>query len=412
VSRDQHRTVLKVQLSDYPLRASSDLLGEYPLLKSPPVMRPARRHRPFGMSAYRRSPFRRAISHRRRVVCATLLAAAAIVGISLSAVIADPIGVVIARLRQAWRPAPAFRVESNAAVLAAMNQFARKPFFAEALARGAPHLPYIRAIFADEQLPEELAYIGLVESEFRPEAISSTKARGVWQFMPMTGQRFGLQQDGWVDERSDTRKATRAAARYLKFLHNIFGDWNLALAAYNAGEGRVQAAIKRQGVRDFWRLAEAGALPRETIRYVPRVYAAITIASDPEAHGVRLPDLYAGLPDIVHVETTTDLALVARCSRSTIGDLLKLNPMLQRKATPAGQPFDLRVPHGTAAAVEACIAQLPESARTRVHVVGNGQTLSGVATLYGRRPHDIAEVNALYPHQPLQRGSELIIPAR
>jgi hypothetical protein len=159
VSREQHRTVLKVRLSDYPLSESGDLLGEYPLLKSPPVMRPARRHRPFGMSAYRRSRHRPAIWHRRRVVCATLLAAAAIVAISLWAVIADPFGVVIARLWQAWRPAPAFRVESNAAVLAAMNQFARKPFFAEALARGAPHLPYIRAIFADEQLPEELAYI-------------------------------------------------------------------------------------------------------------------------------------------------------------------------------------------------------------------------------------------------------------
>lgn len=409
MSRDHHRTVLNVRLSDYPLRASSDLLGEYPLLTSPPVMRPARR-RPFGMRAYRRSRRRPANWHRRRVVCATLLAAAAIVGSSLSAVIADRIGVVIARLWRAWRPAPAFRVESNVAVLAAMNQFARKPFFAEALARGAPHLPYIRAIFAEEQLPEELAYIGLVESEFRPEAISSAKARGVWQFMPMTGQRFGLQQDGWVDERSDTRKATRAAARYLKFLHNIFGDWNLALAAYNAGEGRVQAAIKRQGARDFWRLAEAGALPRETIRYVPRVYAAIAIASDPGAHGVRLPDVSAGLPDIVHVENTTDL--VARCSRSTIGDLSKLNPVLRRKATPAGQPFDLRVPHGTAAAVEACVAQLPESGRTRIHVVGNGQTLSGVAKLYGRRPHDIAELNALHPRQPLQRGSELIIPAQ
>ncbi len=134
--------------------------------------------------------------------------------------------------------------------------------------------PMIEKVFTEEGVPEELIWLGLVESGYRPTARSPRNAAGVWQFIPETARRFGLAVDGRRDERADTGKATRAAARYLRFLYSVFGDWNLVLAAYNAGENRVQSAIERGGTRDFWILAERGYLPRETRAYVPAVLAA------------------------------------------------------------------------------------------------------------------------------------------
>ncbi len=134
--------------------------------------------------------------------------------------------------------------------------------------------PMVEQVFKDEGVPEELLWLGLVESGYRPAAHSPKNALGVWQFIPETARRFGLVVDGRQDERSNTEKATRAAARYLRLLYDTFGDWRLALAAYNAGEGRVQSAIDRSGTRDFWTLAEEGYLPKETRAYVPAVLAA------------------------------------------------------------------------------------------------------------------------------------------
>ena len=320
-----------------------------------------------------------------------------------------------------WRPAPAPQarrggvpIEMNDAVRATIHLYRNgmRDWFSGALSRGARYLPAIREAFVAEGLPPELAYVALVESEFRAEAVSGAKAKGFWQFMPATGRRFGLAQDSWVDERSDTEKATRAAAQYLRHLHGLFEDWNLALAAYNAGEGTVRRAIRRHGTNDFWELSRARALPRETRDYVPRVQAAILMANAPASYGFEIDP---GAPlSVATVEVDGPFALrdVARCTGLDLETLQDLNPALLRRATPARRTFDLKVPEGSADEVAACLESVPQ---IKTHVVrGRGVTLAVVARKYGTRVSDLARVNGLATRRKLRlpRGTELIIPAR
>jgi membrane-bound lytic murein transglycosylase D len=160
-----------------------------------------------------------------------------------------------------------------------------REWFSAALERGGRYLPRIREVFAAEGIPQDLAYVALVESAFKTNALSRAKAKGVWQFIPSTGRRFGLQQDWWLDERSDPDKSTRAAARYLSILYDEFRDWNLALAGYNAGEGKVRRVIESYGTEDFWELTGTGAFREETRNYVPMIHAAIVVAKAPAKYG-------------------------------------------------------------------------------------------------------------------------------
>jgi membrane-bound lytic murein transglycosylase D len=200
-----------------------------------------------------------------------------------------------------------------------------------------------RRIFKEEGVPTDLVWLAQIESGWNPYALSWASARGIWQFVPSTGVRFGLSQNYWVDERSDPEKSTRAAARYLKWLGSRYhGNWELALAAYNSGEGTVDSAISRSGSKDFWQL-RAGYLPQETRNYVPAILAVMTIAKNASKYGFELPPAYRERYGTQLVAKQTDLHALAKKMGVSYSSLLDLNPSLQRGVTPPGRHV-LRVP--------------------------------------------------------------------
>jgi membrane-bound lytic murein transglycosylase D len=307
-----------------------------------------------------------------------------------------------------------FPVELNDAVLACIDlyQGRLRDWFSEALARGGLYLPYIRQVFSEEGLPQDLAYVALVESAFKTQALSRAKARGVWQFIASTGRRYGLQQDWWVDERSDPEKATRAAAKYLKELHGLLGDWNLALAGYNAGEFKVLRGISRYGTSDYWRLRKTRAFRSETKNYVPLIHAAIVVAKAPDKYGFDVTPETPRAYETADVVGPVDLRIVAECLETPVDDVRALNPELRRLATPARPSYPLRVPEGRAGALSECLGKVPAEKRVqfRTHVVARGQTFYTIAKKYGIRSQDLADANALSVKRSLSIGQELIIP--
>jgi membrane-bound lytic murein transglycosylase D len=305
-------------------------------------------------------------------------------------------------------------IELNDDVLACIDlyQGPLREWFAAALERGGRYLPRIRQVFAEEGVPQDLAYLALVESAFKTGALSRAKAKGVWQFIPETGRRFGLTQDWWVDERSNPEKSTRAAARFLRQLHDTFGDWNLAMAGYNWGPGRVSRALERTGAGDYWGIRSMGTMPRETRNYVPMIHAAVVVAKAPEKYGFEITPEPLLEYDTVPMKDATDLRVIAECLGRALDDVQLLNPELRRLATPAGRTFPLKVPKGHADGLQQCLTDLPPSKRVtfRTHTVARGQTLSSVARIYGAKVADVAAANNLGSGKRLARGAELIIP--
>lgn len=301
-------------------------------------------------------------------------------------------------------------IELNDQVLGAIDLYSGKfkAWFSRALSRGMPHLPRIREILAEAGVPQDLAYIPIVESAFNPKALSRAKAKGLWQFIPSTGKQYGLKQDFFVDERSNIEKATIAAAQYLKNLYALFGDWNLALAGYNAGEGRVQRAIKKAQTTDFWALAKTKSFRSETKNYVPLIHAAILIAKSPESYGIDLTPDSLMAAETVQVSGSYPIATVARCANATSAEINQLNPELRRGMTPASI-FDLRVPDGSADLVTACLASERSLNYTR-HVVRSRDTLSQIARMFGVSAAEIARVNGLSTRAKLRPGTELAVP--
>ncbi len=311
-------------------------------------------------------------------------------------------------------PAGDFPVASNAVVRSFASLYAGRlhDWFAEALGRGGRYLPHIQDTFAAEGLPRELASVALVESAFKPHALSRAGARGIWQFMPRTGLRYGLRQDWWVDERCDPFRATRAAARYLKELKDAFGDWDLALAAYNGGENRVRRAVSRAGKADFWRLRRGRALAPETRSYVPLVHAAILVARSPEAYGIRaVPDPPADFETIA-VTGPLDLRTAAECAGTSLEALQVLNPQLRRDVVPPADGFSLRVPGGAGQQAVACLATIPDNERVRfhTHVVEKGETLSQIAARYRTTVASLAGANGISRPNRIAAGQEIIVP--
>jgi len=240
----------------------------------------------------------------------------------------------------------------------------RRSFFDRALGRGAKYVPSMVDILAREGLPRELVYLPLIESGYRPDAVSPAGAAGPWQFIPETGRRYGLRIDALVDERRDPIRSTHAAVQYLKDLHDMFGDWELSLAAYNSGEMRVARILANQKVDDFWDMRERGYLPSETREYVPSFLAAVRIATAPESYGFEAPDHEPLHFETVEVEKQVSLRTAADLCGASHSELAELNPALRRGISPSG--YALRVPAGKAEPLRVALASYVEPARPMI----------------------------------------------
>jgi membrane-bound lytic murein transglycosylase D len=284
--------------------------------------------------------------------------------------------------------------------------------FERAFARSGRYHDMIVSTFKEEGVPQDLIYLAQAESGFHPLAVSRAGARGIWQFMASRGRGYGLSHSMWVDDRQDPEKSTRAAARHLKDLYKQFGDWYLAMAAYNSGPGTVQAAVKRTGYADFWELYRRNVLPKETRNYVPIILAVTIMAKNPSQYGLN--DVAMGHPaayDAVTINYPVDLRLVAECIDSTPDTLQDLNPSLLRLTTPRDGKFELHLPGGTKDQYEAAITSIPPDMRLwwRYHTVHSGDTLASLAHTYHTTPKLIVETNHLEA-SALEADAKLIIP--
>lgn len=284
--------------------------------------------------------------------------------------------------------------------------------FEGAWTRSGRYREMILRIFHEEGVPQDLIYMAQAESGFKPQALSRARARGMWQFMASRGVGYGLRRTWWVDDRQDPEKATRAAARHLKDLYNQFGDWYLAMAAYNSGPGNVQQAVRRTGYADFWELYKRNVLPAETKNYVPIILAMTIMSKNPAQYGLDavLPDPPLAY-DVVKVDYPVDLRLVADCVDTPVDVLIDLNPSLLRRTTPKDQEFELHIPEGSKERYEFAIAAIPMEKRVvwRYHTVLAGDTLAGVARKYHVTERSIAQVNAMEGTE-LASNAKLIIP--
>ena len=317
-------------------------------------------------------------------------------------------------------PAPAsfdIPIVVNEQVLRAVAfyQFRTPLAFASALKRSGRYLDLMRGILREEGLPEDLVYVAMVESAFKYQAHSRAAAHGFWQFIDGTGKRYGLHRTRAYDERSDPVKSTKAAAAYFRDLYEMFGDWHLAMAAYDAGEGKILKSLQRTGARDFWGLAQGNTLRRETRDYVPFILATALIAKDPARFGFDVvPDPPLAWDDVT-VRRPVDLARIAEAADATLPDLQLLNSELKTRSTPHGVPaYDLRVPRGSAGHVLASlpgIPSAPEVAEKRI-TVRKGETPAKVAARAGVTVAELCDWNDIPRTTRLQKGTVLVVPSR
>ncbi len=274
--------------------------------------------------------------------------------------------------------------------------------------------PMIEQTLKEEGLPEDLIYLAAGESAFSPYALNSKSgAKGIWQFMVGTGELYGLKKNRWVDEREDPVKSTRAAARCLKDLYHTYGDWFLAMAAYDWSPNGVQKAIERTGYADYWKLRELGALPSETQNYVPIFVAIALIAKDPQAYGFEVPADPPFAADSVEVPEPVDLRLVAGLIDHPVDELVRLNPSMLTWATPPNDPtFRLNLPAGTRDIYEKAVAEIPPDRREwwRAYKVESGETLATVAHKFHVSEASLTGANRLPDDHDVDPGARLVIP--
>ncbi len=296
-------------------------------------------------------------------------------------------------------------------------QGSERRFFMESYKRSGKYMERILIALNEAGLPEELAWLPLIESGFKVRALSRARALGLWQFIPSTGYKFGLKRDMWIDERLDPDKATAAAIAYLKELHRIFGDWTTVLAGYNSGEGRVLRKIRNQRINyldNFWDLYTQ--LPRETAQYVPRFLATLHILKDPAKFGFTFEELDAPLSyETVEIEKPVQLRAVAKALGIDFRELSDINPELRRQVTPPSA-YSLRVPLGSSFTLLTKLNEIPkwtppENAYV-YHRVKKGETLSLIALRYRTNVRKIVNANNIRRRHFIRAGQKLKIPLR
>jgi membrane-bound lytic murein transglycosylase D len=305
-----------------------------------------------------------------------------------------------------------FPIDLNDKVLTWVSLFTttKRGFMENALGRASVYMPMIRQVFAEEGVPQDLAYLAVIESGFRNEAKSRAKAVGMWQFIRSTGRIYGLTGNAWIEERRDPVKSARAAARYLKRLYEISGDWYLAASGYNAGPLTLERAIQNIGTRNFWDLARSRWLRTETKNYVPELCAAILVGRNPGRYGLNIVPLAPYVYETVTVPTMTSLTVLARCAGTDSATLKALNPELLRGSTPPGS-YTLRVPPGKALECLRQLARMPAGKRLdfQHYTVRKGDTLAKVAKRFKLAPEDLLDANDITARQ-FKPGKRLLVP--
>lgn len=308
-------------------------------------------------------------------------------------------------------------------------QHEQREIFEAWLERSALYVPLIEQELNKAALPKALIRLAMIESGFNPSAYSPAGATGLWQFMPTTAKSYGLRIDSWIDERRNPEKATKAAISYLSALYKQFGDWQLAVAAYNAGEGKISRGLEKYKVKNFWELAEKNYLPLETKRYVPKLIAAIIIAHEPKRYGFQPVAEKKMEYDIVDVPSRTPLAKVAKAGGYSVKEIRQLNnELLKNQIPPVQNMYSLRVPAGSSTRIAANIAENLQETRSDkkkkvIHRLQRGETLSGVSKRYNvpvnmiMQWNDIDDVRrlqtgrklALYPHKKFHAGKDQVV---
>jgi membrane-bound lytic murein transglycosylase D len=279
------------------------------------------------------------------------------------------------------------------------------------LERAGKYRAMISRILAEEGVPQELIHLAQAESGFLPRAVSRAAAEGLWQFVKFRGNEYGLKQTPYSDDRLDPEKATRAAAHHLHDLYNEFGDWYLAIAAYNCGPGVIEKAVERTGYADFWQLRARRMLPIETTNYVPIILAMTIMSKNAQEYGLDHISPDAAIEyDTIVTRSPTNLALIADVTDTPLPQLMQLNPALLRSVAPGD--FEIRVPKGMGQEVTAALDLVPTEHRAswRIHRVEQGENLAAIARLYNLPVSQIASANSLKDGDPAL-GDRLMIPA-
>ena len=302
-------------------------------------------------------------------------------------------------------------IELNDKVRAYLDLFTgeRRERIQEAFDRAGRYLPMMRSIFQEYGLPLDLVNLAYIESAFKVQAYSRARAVGIWQFIGGTGRKYGLRIDWWLDERRDPAKATRAAAEYLRDLYALFDSWTLAIAGYNAGEGKVAGAMRRQKTADFWRLR----LPRETTLYVPAFMAMTILAKDPARYGFVPPVEEEPATELLALSEPLDLRIVAQASAVPLGELQALNPELNHLVTPPQTSgYRLRVPPGAAILFAENFSEIKKTRRVtwQRHMIRQGETLSQIARRYDTSVRVLLDLNRLASRHRLRAGRSLVVP--